>query len=107
MMPGKTAAELMREMDDNNSGRVSWEEFRSALDPPQRRRYRVGQSVDYYSTTHNTWIPCQVERVDEKSDSIMIDMKKDYWIQLREQVKKIRPSTGGDAESAKTAAVGR
>lgn len=92
MMAGRNAVDLMREMDDNNSGRVSWQEFKDVLDSPRRDSYCVGQGVEYYSTSHNKWIPCKVERVDAKSGSVMLDVNKNYWLYPRDLAKRVRPS---------------
>lgn len=51
--------------------------------------YTLLQPVEYYSTTHGSWIPCQV--VATRGDgAIQVNVKKDFWIEPNEVDGKIR-----------------
>merc|ERR1712151_1296030 len=94
---------LMREMDLDGNGRVSFDEFRAAMlgrsgsmyeDLPQPRPLEkkgifIGQNLQYYSDTFHSWIPVVVTKVDKNTCAIQIDVKPGYWLQGKELKSKI------------------
>lgn len=53
-------------------------------------RYKKDDLVEYYSETHQEWLPAQVTDVDH-SGRIMINLKPNAWISLEVQAGKVRP----------------
>lgn len=51
--------------------------------------YRLGDMVEYHSSTHNDWLPATVLKDDEKG-RIVIDLKPNTWMSPEEQALKIR-----------------
>eukprot|EP00931_Biecheleriopsis_adriatica_P113851 TRINITY_DN89091_c0_g1_i1.p1 TRINITY_DN89091_c0_g1~~TRINITY_DN89091_c0_g1_i1.p1 ORF type:complete len:474 (-),score=79.33 TRINITY_DN89091_c0_g1_i1:38-1438(-) len=49
----------------------------------------VGDSIQYFSTTHGSWLPAWVQRVDEDGQ-MMINIKPNRWISRSEQALNIR-----------------
>merc|ERR1712176_1137244 len=46
--------------------------------------YRTGDAVEYYSTTHSTWLPAVVTDMDREG-RIIIDVKPNTWIDKEQQ----------------------
>eukprot|EP00435_Cladocopium_sp_Y103_P026283 s186_g6.t1 len=51
--------------------------------------YKLGDMVEYHSSTHNDWLPATVLKDDEKG-RIVIDLKPNTWMSPEEQALKIR-----------------
>lgn len=51
--------------------------------------YKLGDMVEYHSSTHNDWLPATVLKDDEKG-RIVIDLKPNTWMSSEEQAVKIR-----------------
>jgi NIMA (never in mitosis gene a)-related kinase len=51
--------------------------------------YRVGDLIEYFSSTHANWLPASILKVDA-SGSIVIDLKPNTWMTKDMQDKKIR-----------------
>mmetsp|Transcript_89121 Transcript_89121/g.256915 ORF Transcript_89121/g.256915 Transcript_89121/m.256915 type:complete len:630 (-) Transcript_89121:263-2152(-) len=64
--------------------------------------YKKGDQVEYYSTSHNDWLPATVVNVDA-GGRIIIDLKPSTWISKEEQATKVR-SRGGAAQPPARAA---
>eukprot|EP00927_Polykrikos_kofoidii_P082569 TRINITY_DN8235_c0_g1_i2.p1 TRINITY_DN8235_c0_g1~~TRINITY_DN8235_c0_g1_i2.p1 ORF type:complete len:665 (+),score=99.56 TRINITY_DN8235_c0_g1_i2:172-2166(+) len=64
------------------------------------RAYKVGDLVEYHSSSHKDWLPATITRV-ESDGRIIIDLKPNTWLSKDEQASKIRPrgqaSGGGGA----------
>lgn len=118
VLGNRDPAALLAEMDRDGNGRVDFVEFRAAMQgrdagskgKPQGRSdgevLQNGQKLQYYSTSHNSWIPCTVTSVDARSGAIQIDIKPKYWMQGQELRKKLRLPSAGHAVSP-MAGVGR
>merc|ERR1712048_312162 len=52
--------------------------------------YKVGDPVEYHSSSHKDWLPASIIKVDANG-RIIIDLKPNTWITKEEQVGKIRP----------------
>lgn len=91
-MGGKTARELMDEMDDNKRGRVNWEEFQKYLDTRFHgmQPWTAGEAVEYYSGTHQTWVPTKVTAFNPPSGRVMLECKPGAWLDKSIQDKQIR-----------------
>jgi len=51
--------------------------------------YRLGDLVEYHSSTHRDWLPATVVNVD--GDRIIIDLKPNTWISKEAQAHQVRP----------------
>lgn len=95
VMAGKTAQQLMAEIDTNNTGRISWPEFQKYLDKRFNGEiavngWRPGHDAEYLSGTHNTWVACKITGVHPQSQSIMLSCKPGAWIDPASQSSKVR-----------------
>jgi serine/threonine protein kinase len=104
VMEGMTPEKLMAELDNNGSGRVSWDEFRKYCDnrfngETAVNGFRAGDDVEYYSATHTSWVPTKVTGVHPPSSSIMIECKPGAWIDPATQAQKIRRGGRGSQGS--------
>lgn len=88
--------DVMRMMDRDNSGRISFLEFKLALGGKEDSgssgvtccSYRVGDELEYFSVTQGGWIPCAVTQVSQKA--VMIDVKPGAWFQTASDLQKLR-----------------
>lgn len=51
--------------------------------------YRLGDNVEYFSSTHAQWMPAVILKVDEKGN-VIIDLKPKQWMSRDEQRKRLR-----------------
>lgn len=56
---------------------------------PSKVIFKLGDLVEYHSSTHNDWLPATVLKDDEKG-RIVIDLKPNTWMTPEEQAQKIR-----------------
>lgn len=52
--------------------------------------YKVGDQVEFLSTSHKEWLPATIIRVDSEG-RIIIDLKPNTWISKEEQQNRVRP----------------
>merc|ERR1712048_1031394 len=85
---GRGLNELIADMDANDDGSVSFEEFQRALVGERRpdsisgsrsTLFSVGDSLEYNSPSHGKWIPCKVTAV-HSSGLVEIDIKPGVWL---------------------------
>ncbi|CAJ1334300.1 unnamed protein product [Effrenium voratum] len=57
---------------------------------PLAKVFKLGDLVEYHSSTHNDWLPATVLK-DDASGRIIIDLKPNTWMTAEEQAQKIRP----------------
>lgn len=103
----QTADELMAQMDTNNSGRVSFEEFRRVIEGDEKDKsiFKKGDSAEYYSTTHSCWVPCKIEEV-HKSGAVIISVKPGCWIKKAQFPGKLRAASGKGCSSKGASGMG-
>lgn len=85
LMAGRTAADLMHEMDQDKDGTISFDEFRLVMQGKRREVWLVGETGTYYSASRRSWLPCRVTYVHRRSGACQIDVKPGYWLSLAEQ----------------------
>lgn len=99
---GSEAAALsrMRSMDTDGSGRVTFEEFKRAVQGFESASlrpklsvatYTKGQAVQYYSSSFSRWVACVVTDVD-KILGVQIDCKPGQWITGPQLQSQLRPA---------------
>eukprot|EP00971_Amphidinium_carterae_P252116 5005692-Amphidinium_carterae.1 len=114
----KDAYTLVREMDLDQDGKISFHEFKAALVGqstsgadtggwPQK-----GMPAEYHSPSFGGWIPCTVVAADSGTGAVQVDVKPGYWFQgdeLRRKIRQGKPGRGGeiDQHQAKKAGAGR
>jgi len=92
----ETAMTKMRSLDSNQNGRVTFDEFKLALQGGPRASaaaggYKQGQSAKYWSASHGVWIPCMVTDVDGARGAVVVDCKPGFWL-AGEQLRLLRPA---------------
>jgi len=109
VMAGKCGKELMDEMNKNKDGKISWAEFQKYFDGtfssehgPANRSFLVGEAVEYMSSTHNRWVPCQVTAHDPVSGSIQISCKPGRWLEKDIAFSQLRRPSEGPSDSKLT-----
>jgi Ca2+-binding EF-hand superfamily protein len=96
--------DLMKELDQDQDGRVTFEDFRLALGASTRvqardssalGKFRPGQAAKFWSRTYNQWMDCVITAVDPASGAVQMDKKPDYWLRGDELslIKPVRDST--------------
>eukprot|EP00933_Yihiella_yeosuensis_P063050 TRINITY_DN6610_c0_g1_i2.p1 TRINITY_DN6610_c0_g1~~TRINITY_DN6610_c0_g1_i2.p1 ORF type:complete len:686 (-),score=166.90 TRINITY_DN6610_c0_g1_i2:67-2124(-) len=76
MMGGVTADQLLKEIDEDGSGSISFEEFRRAMSGEAKPSgwWNVGDKARYFSASYSKWLPCAVTEVNEEG-GVMVDIK--------------------------------
>eukprot|EP00930_Biecheleria_cincta_P097238 TRINITY_DN88961_c0_g1_i1.p1 TRINITY_DN88961_c0_g1~~TRINITY_DN88961_c0_g1_i1.p1 ORF type:complete len:493 (+),score=136.56 TRINITY_DN88961_c0_g1_i1:51-1481(+) len=59
---------------------------------PDMQAYRSGDLVEYYSNTHNSWVPAVVTGVDGEG-RVVLDVKPNTWMSREQQSQQLRPRT--------------
>jgi len=97
VMAGKTAQQLMEEIDGNRSGRISWPEFQKYLDKrfSGDTSWKQGDDAEYLSSTHNTWVACKVTAVHPPGGLIMLSCKPGAWLNKEMQSQRVRHPQSG------------
>lgn len=55
--------------------------------------YNTGDLVEYYSSTHQSWIAAAITGVDGEG-SVVLDVKPNSWLSREQQSQQVRPRTG-------------
>merc|ERR1719203_1447902 len=97
LMEGRSAADLLREMDSDNNGVIDFQEFsRAMLGERNTETWSKGDFAKYFSGTHNSWLPCRIHAVDQNSGAVIIDIKAGHWLPLEyQQTHLLRSSEDG------------
>lgn len=66
------------------------EEQKSRFRARARKTYAPDTELQYHSVTQGGWVDCSVIRVNAKDQSIMINLKENYWMSVAEQDEKLR-----------------
>lgn len=82
LMDGRSAEDLVREMDINGDGKIDFAEFERAMRGEERPAldFCAGDRVEYKSKTLGRWVECKVMAVDPKSSRLRISAKPDIWL---------------------------
>lgn len=107
IMEGRTASDILNEIDRDGNGVIDFAEFRRAMlgesapcsvgDP----RWTEGDACRYFSRSNNMWLSCKITSVDSSTGNVAIDVKPGYWLSPQEQqsllVRGLRLWKVGDA----------
>lgn len=63
-------------------------------------RYRKGDTVEYNSSAHKSWLPAKIINVDGNG-RIIIDLKPNTWITVDDQATRVRPKAAAAAVGAR------
>jgi len=92
IMEGRTAADIIKEMDRDGDGVIDFSEFRramlgEALPGPDstQQGWAAGDRGRYWSRNNNVWLACQITAVDAATGNVSIDIKPGYWLSPQEQ----------------------
>mmetsp|Transcript_47763 Transcript_47763/g.153817 ORF Transcript_47763/g.153817 Transcript_47763/m.153817 type:complete len:888 (-) Transcript_47763:108-2771(-) len=108
----QAALARIRSMDTDGSGRVSFDEFKRAVQGftsasmrPNLSfvKYIKGQSVLYYSASYARWVPCVVTEVD-KVQGVQVDCKPGLWLTGATLHKQLKPAEAKAAAGGGAAA---
>jgi len=82
VLGARAPEELAREMDVDEDGTVSFEEFKRAMQRGTHTDclYKQGEAVEYLSPSHDEWLPCTVTTVDTRTGAVQISVRPDVWI---------------------------
>lgn len=83
LMEGRTADELLKEMDVDGDGVIGFSEFVNAMTGQGARPscgFSQGDDAEYYSVSNGAWIPCKITAVDGRSGAVQIDVKPGAWL---------------------------
>jgi len=99
LMEGRSADDLLAEMDANGDGVISFQEFCSAmLGSGKKDGFSVGDAVQYHSPSAGSWIDCQVTEV-HPSGAIQINVKPGAWLKREIVDSRIRKAGRGGGYS--------
>lgn len=65
--------------------------------------FQKGQVVQYFSSSHNQWVECNVDDV-QPTGEVMLSCKPGYWMPVAEQQQKVRPVATPQAAATPAAA---
>lgn len=90
LMAGRSTEDVIREMDSDNDGSVTFAEFQAAMlgssDPPSEvPSWKKGDAARYFSVSRGAWLPCRIDAVDQKTGAVTINLKPGRWLQRHEQ----------------------
>jgi len=92
IMEGRTAQDIMNELDRDGNGVIDFSEFSRAMLGDSKpsmaapsRSWAEGDPGRYFSMSNNMWLPCKIVAVDQASGAVMVDVKHGYWISMEEQ----------------------
>jgi len=94
-LAGQSPEALLRQLDVDGDGRVTFEDFRLAVQGRGRRGghrhhhggagdFRVGQVARFWSRSHSAWVECAVTAVDEARGAVQVDCKPGHWLEGEE-----------------------
>jgi len=108
VMRGMQVAEVMKMLDQDGDGVVTFEEFKAAMagkPPPPTVTisvpwdgWRLGQNVTYYSVKQRAYFDARI-MAKHLNGSIQIDIKPNYWFSIPEQKVQIMVSANAGANS--------
>eukprot|EP00931_Biecheleriopsis_adriatica_P121687 TRINITY_DN9674_c0_g1_i2.p1 TRINITY_DN9674_c0_g1~~TRINITY_DN9674_c0_g1_i2.p1 ORF type:complete len:231 (+),score=52.10 TRINITY_DN9674_c0_g1_i2:290-982(+) len=83
-MEGRSASEIIAEMDLNGDGVIDFGEFRRAMLAESvrhgRSSWKVGDVGRYFSQHHQGWLQCCIIAVDAETGSVQINIKPGAWL---------------------------
>lgn len=101
--------ELMKDMNADGAGKVSFKAFKRVMQGRQGKRqmvwnflfnprmqgWEVGTELEYYSPSAGQWVPCVVTKVDQSSGAVQVDCQPGYWFHGADLRRLRRASRGG------------
>jgi len=103
LVDGRTADDLIREMDVDGDGVIGFEEFRHAMvgeSATPSCHFAIGDSAEYMSRSAGSWIPCKILEVDRRTGKVQVDVKPGAWVRPDTEVRKAHHD-GSNPESPK------
>jgi calcium-dependent protein kinase len=97
IVEGRSADDLLQEMDQNGDGEISFDEFkRTMLGETARPKanFSEGDDTEYYSASYGKWIPCKITAVDPHG-RVQISVKPGAWLDAAMQSSSLRKPGGG------------
>jgi len=92
LVDGRSAEDLIREMDVDGDGVIGFEEFRLAMvgeSPTPSCHFSVGDPAEYMSRSAGDWIACKITKVDKRTGKVQIDVKPGAWVRPDKEVRKV------------------
>lgn len=101
VLGNRSAKEVMKEMDTNSDGKISFDEFKFAMRGDKKGHHQfstlhtvavwnVGDEAEYMSSTFDRWIPCKLIEVDRATGAVQVDVKAGYWLKGTQIRMKLR-----------------
>jgi len=92
IMEGRTARDIMDELDRDRNCVIDFTQFSRAMLGDSKPSmvapsgpWVEGDAGRYFSMSHSMWLPCKILAVDKASGAVMVDLKQGYWISLKDQ----------------------
>jgi len=105
ILEGRTAGDLIREMDTNGDGVVDFDEFKRAMlgqsKPPSgtsHSGFAEGDDAEYYSASYGQWVPCKITDVNSAGD-VQVSVKPGAWLNKQLQETNLRKAGQGGGYS--------
>lgn len=98
---GRSAAEIVEEMDINGDGHISFREFQRIMLGADRPTtgWHFGDLLQYHSS--RGWRYCSVTAVDHETGSVQVNLKPGVWITPAEQETCLRPGPTSPTKQVK------
>ena len=59
--------------------------------------WSLGETIEYFSTTHQKWFPCTITQLGE--NQLQVSIKPGQWVHFNDQ--RLRKQAGGSVDSRK------
>jgi len=106
LVDGRSAEDLIAEMDIDGDGVVGFEEFRRAMlgdSATASCHFSKGDVAEYYSRSQGGWIPCKIIEVDRRSGKVQVNVKPGAWVRPDSDVRKVHDHSDGQHHHARFA----
>jgi serine/threonine protein kinase len=94
LMDGRSPEDIVRQMDRDSNGLVSFTEFREAMlgklsKPETSFSWEVGDAARYYSESRHDWLPCRIQEIDSRTNAVMVNIRPGRWLQPQDQQERL------------------
>jgi len=98
LMEGRSADQILNEMDENGDGKVTFAEFRHAMlggSSHNQSGFAKGDKAEYFSASNGKWVPCEITAVRPKTGHVQVNCKPGAWLDPHQQASMLRKHGAG------------